>query len=77
MMTYFIVNRTKIKRLNDQMGHIVEMRCQLLLVSHEDHQALPLGADRADQLLLEGIKWPSCLGPLQGPLVQKDARVQD
>ena len=46
---------------------IVAMGCQLIRVSHEDHLALPLGADRADQLPLEGIKLLGCLGPLQGP----------
>ena len=56
---------------------IVAMGCQLIRVSHEDHLALPLGADRADQLPLEGIEWLDCLGPLQVPLVQADARVQD
>ena len=36
--------------------NVVAMGCQLVRISHEDHLALPLGADRANQLQLEGIK---------------------
>ena len=53
------------------------MARQIFCVSHEDQLALPLGTDCADQLPLEGIEWLSCLGPLQGPLVQADNVVQD
>ena len=56
---------------------VVAMGCQPVRISHEDHLALPLGTDRANQLPLEGIKWLGCLGPLQGPLVWADVRVQD
>ena len=56
---------------------IVVMLCHPICVSHEDHLTLPLGADIADQLPLEGIKWLCCPGSIHGPLVQADARVQD
>ena len=54
---------------------IVAMMSHPNCIIHEDYLTLPLGADIADQLPLEGIKWLCRLRPLHSLLVQADNSV--